>query len=86
MAKVGGVAAERLRSFVERIERLEEDKAALAADIREVYAEAKANGFDPKIMRQVIRMRKADADDLAAEQATLALYARALGLTREAAE
>ena len=86
MTKVGGIAAERLRSFVERIERLEEDKAALAADIREVYAEAKANGFDPKIMRQVIRMRKADADDLAAEQATLALYARALGLTREAAE
>ena len=73
MATVGGVAAERLRSFVERIERLEEDKAALAADIREVYAEAKANGFDPKIMRQVIRMRKADADDLAAEQATLAV-------------
>jgi uncharacterized protein (UPF0335 family) len=86
MAKVGGIAAERLRSFVERIERLEEDKAALAADIREVYAEAKAGGFDPKIMRQVIRMRKVDADDLAAEQATLALYARALGLAREAAE
>jgi uncharacterized protein (UPF0335 family) len=86
MAKVGGIAAELLRSFVERIERLEEDKAALAADIREVYAEAKAGGFDPKIMRQVIRMRKVDADDLAAEQATLALYARALGLAREAAE
>jgi uncharacterized protein (UPF0335 family) len=86
MAKVGGIAADQLRSFVERIERLEEDKAALAADIRDVYAEAKANGFDPKVMRQVIRMRKTDADDLAAEQATLALYARALGLAREAAE
>jgi uncharacterized protein (UPF0335 family) len=58
MAEVGGIAAERLRSFIERIERLEEEKAALAADIREVYAEAKSTGFDVKTMRQVIRLRK----------------------------
>ena len=53
MADVGGIAAERLRAFVERIERLEEEKAALAADIREVYGEAKANGFDVKTLRRV---------------------------------
>ena len=58
MAEVGGIAAERLRSFIERIERLEEEKAALAADVREVYAEAKSTGFDVKTMRQVIRLRK----------------------------
>ena len=86
MAKVGGIAAEQLRAFVERIERLEEEKAGLASDIRDVYAEAKANGFDVKVMRQVIRMRKQNSDDLAVEQATLELYARALGLAREAAE
>ncbi|MGB8273831.1 MAG: DUF2312 domain-containing protein [Alphaproteobacteria bacterium] len=86
MAKTGGIAANHLRSFIERIERLETDKAALAADIREVYAEAKAGGFEPKVMRKVIAMRKKDADDLAAEQATLDLYTRALGMAREAAE
>ena len=54
MADVGGIAADRLRSFIERIERLEEEKAALAADIKEVYAEAKGTGFDTKIMRQIV--------------------------------
>ena len=58
MVDVGGVAGERLRSFVERIERLEEEKVALSADIREVYAEAKGAGFDIKVMRQLIRLRK----------------------------
>jgi len=55
---VGDIAPAKLKSFVERIERLEEEKAALAADIREVYAEAKGNGFDTKIIRAVIRLRK----------------------------
>ena len=57
MADVGGVAADRLRSFVERIERLEEEKATIAADIKEVYAEAKGTGFDVKTLRQIIALR-----------------------------
>ena len=80
MAEVGGIAAERLRSFVERIERLEEEKAALAADIREVYAEAKSTGFDVKTMRQVIRRRKRDRDDRNEQEHLLDLYKQALGL------
>ena len=80
MAEVGGIAAERLRSFIERIERLEEEKAALAADIREVYAEAKSTGFDVKTMRQVIRLRKLDRDDRHAQEHLLDLYKQALGI------
>ena len=80
MAEVGGIAAERLRSFIERIERLEEEKTALAADIREVYAEAKSTGFDVKTMRQVIRLRKLDRDDREAQEHLLDLYKQALGL------
>ena len=80
MAEVGGIAAERLRAFIERIERLEEEKAALAADIREVYAEAKSTGFDAKTMRQVIRLRKMDRDDRQAQEHLLDLYKQALGL------
>ena len=74
MSDVGGIAAGQLRALVERIERLEEEKAALAADIREVYAEAKANGFDPKIMRQVIRLRKMETADRQEQEALLDLY------------
>ena len=80
MAEVGGIAAERLRSFIERIERLEEEEAALAADIREVYAEAKSTGFDVKTMRQVIRLRKLDRDDRHEQEHLLELYKQALGL------
>ena len=81
MNDVGGIGAERLRSFVERIERLEEEKAALTADIREVYAEAKGNGFDTKVMRQVIRLRKMETADRQEQEALLDLYKRAVGLT-----
>ena len=77
---VGGVTAGQLRAFVERVERLEDDKAALMADIREVYAEAKAHGFDVKTMRQVVRLRKIDSDDRAEQEALLDLYKRALGM------
>lgn len=63
MTEVGGIAGDQLRAYIERIERLEEEKAALAADVREVFAEAKGNGFDVKIMRQVLRLRKMDGDD-----------------------
>ena len=69
-----------LKSIVERIERLEEEKAALTSDIREVYAEAKGNGFDIKIMRQVIRMRRLDKADRQEQEAVLDLYLSALGM------
>ncbi|MEK9829009.1 MAG: DUF2312 domain-containing protein [Rhodospirillales bacterium] len=80
MTDVGGITAEQLRSYIERIERLEEEKAAIAADVREVYAEAKSNGFDVKIMRQVLRLRKLDHDDRSEQEALLDLYKRALGM------
>ncbi len=73
-------AADQLRSFITRIERLEEEKSALAADIREVYAEAKGTGFDAKVMRQVIRLRKMDGDKLQEQEALLDLYKSALGV------
>jgi uncharacterized protein (UPF0335 family) len=79
MAK-SGFAAGQLKSLVERIERLEEEKTALTADIREVYAEAKGNGFDTKIIRQVIRMRRLDKADRQEQEAVLDLYLSALGM------
>jgi uncharacterized protein (UPF0335 family) len=80
MAEIGGIAADKLRSFVERIERLEEEKSALAADIREVYSEAKGGGFDVRILRQVVRLRKLDQTDRQEQEALLDLYKRALDL------
>lgn len=80
MADVGGIEAGHLQSLVERIERLEEDKAALAADIRDVYAEAKASGFDVKTMRQVIKLRKMDNEDRIEQETLLDLYLSALGM------
>ena len=62
-SEVGGIAADRLRSLIERIERLEEEKAALGSDIRDIYAEAKSAGFDVKIMRAIIKLRKMNAAD-----------------------
>ena len=80
MAEVGGVAAERLKSFLERIERLEEERAAITGDIREVYSEAKAAGFDAKVLRQVVRLRKMDAQDRSEMEALLETYMRAVGM------
>lgn len=80
MTEVGGIAGDQLRAYIERIERLEEEKAALAADVREVFAEAKGNGFEVKIMRQVLRLRKMDGDDRAEEEALLDIYKRAIGM------
>jgi uncharacterized protein (UPF0335 family) len=74
MSDVGGIAADQLRSLIERVERLEEEKAVLVTDIREVYAEAKAHGFDPKIMRQVVRLRKMETADRQEQEALLDLY------------
>ena len=80
MAETGGVAAGQLRSFIERIERLEEEKKALSDDIRDVFAEAKGNGFDTKVMRQVIRLRKKEPAERQEEEAVLDLYMHALGM------
>jgi uncharacterized protein (UPF0335 family) len=80
MPDVGGIAGDRLKSFVERIERLEEERRALGNDIKEVYAEAKGTGFDPKIMRQVIRLRRMDKDDLDEQESLIDVYKRALGM------
>ena len=76
----GTLAAGQLRALIERIERLEEEKQTIATDIREVYAEAKANGFDPKIMRQVVRLRKQEVSERQEQEAILDLYMQALGM------
>jgi uncharacterized protein (UPF0335 family) len=80
MADVGGVAGERLRSFIQRIERLEEEKKTISDDVREVFAEAKSNGFDPKIMRQVLKLRKMEVADRQEQEALLETYLAALGM------
>jgi uncharacterized protein (UPF0335 family) len=75
-----GFAKEHLRSFIERIERLEEEKKALSDDIKEVYSEAKGTGFDTKVMRQVVRLRKMESADRQEQEAMLDLYLSALGM------
>jgi len=72
------VSALRLRSFIQRIEKLEEEKAALGADIREVYGEAKSTGFDPKIMRKVVALRKLDPADRQEQESLLGVYLAAV--------
>jgi len=74
------IAADRLRSLVERIERLEEERRALAADIRDVYTEAKSAGFDVKVIRQLIRLRRQDLAEVQQQQNLLDLYRRALDM------
>ncbi len=74
------VTSERLKSFIERIERLEEEKKGIADDIKDVFAEAKGTGFDVKIMRQVIRLRKMEANDRQEQEELLDVYMRALGM------
>ncbi len=83
MADSTGLVRGQLRSLVERIERLEEEKAALGADIREVYGEAKANGFDIKTLRRVVSLRKLDTSQREEEQALLETYLHALGMAGE---
>jgi uncharacterized protein (UPF0335 family) len=79
-AGTGEVNAGHLRAFVERIERLEEEKKALSGDIKDVYAEAKANGFDVRIMRRIVSIRKQDRDSRIEEETILDLYLAALGM------
>lgn len=74
------VAQDQLRAFVERIERMEEEKKAISEDIREIYAEAKGNGFDTKVLRMIIKIRKQDAAERAEQEALLDLYLTALGM------
>ena len=76
---LSGTAQGQLKSIIERIERLEEDKANVAADLKEVYAEAKGNGFDTKTLRKVVRFRKQDKAKRQEEEALLDLYLSALG-------
>lgn len=78
--RANSVAGERLKSFIERIEKLEEERAELGADIREVYSEAKGSGFDTKIMRQVVRLRKMEAAERAEMEELLDLYKEAIGM------
>ena len=80
MSEVQGVASDQLRAFVERIERLEEEKKDISEQIKEVMAEAKGRGYDTKILRKVISLRKRDADDIAEEEAVLEMYKAALGM------
>lgn len=78
MVQAGGVAGDQLRSFIERIERLEEEKKGIAEEIKEVYASAKAVGFDPKVMRKVISLRKMDQADRQEIEALLDVYLHAI--------
>jgi len=86
MSDIGGLAGDQLRTIVERIERLEEEKQAIADDIKEVYAEAKANGFDTKILRKVISLRKVEAAERQEQEAILDLYMAALGMVPSSIE
>lgn len=76
----GSVAADELRLLIERIERLEEEKKGIADDVRDVYSEAKSRGYDAKIMRQIVRLRKMESHDRAEMEAVLDTYKAALGL------
>jgi uncharacterized protein (UPF0335 family) len=79
-AEVGGIAADRLRSIIERIERLEEERKALAGDIKDIYSEAKSAGFDVKVIRQIISIRKKEPAEVEEQETLLDLYRRALGM------
>ena len=79
-ADPGGIAPDRLRSFVERIERLDEEKAAIARDIREIFSEAKGAGFDTKVMRQILRLRKMEKAARQELEELTDLYKHALGM------
>ena len=78
MTEVGGIAVDRLRSLIERIERLEEEKKAIAGDIRDIFAEAKSAGFDVKVMREILKLRKMDAADRDEKEFLLETYRKAL--------
>lgn len=78
--QVGGIAADRLRSIIERVERLEEERKALAADIKDVFIEAKSAGFDVRTVKQIIRLRKQEPAEIEEQETLLDIYRRALGM------
>ena len=86
MSDVHGVARDQLRSIVERIERLEEEKRSIADDIKDVYAEAKGNGFDTKALRRIVALRKQDQSERLDQEAVLDTYMAALGMLKVADE
>lgn len=79
-AEVGGIAADRLRSIIERIERLEEERKALGGDIKDIFVEAKSAGFDAKVIRQIIRLRKQEPAEIEEQETLLDIYRQALGM------
>ncbi len=79
-SKTAGIATDRLRSIIDRIERLEDEKKALASDIKDIYAESKSAGFEPAIIKQLIRLRKKEPAEVEEEETLLDLYRRALGM------
>ncbi|GFE97820.1 DUF2312 domain-containing protein [Gluconobacter sp. Gdi] len=79
-AVAGGIAADRLRSIIERVERLEEERKALSGDIRDIFAEARSAGFDVKVIRTIIRLRKQEPAEVEAQETLLQIYRRALGM------
>ncbi len=80
MTTVGGISGDYLKGYIERIERLEEEKATLAVDIRDVYAESKGNGFDVKILRTIIRLRKLSKPEMEEQETLIELYKSAIGM------
>ncbi len=80
MKDTGGVSGQRLKSFIERVERLEEEKKGIGEDVRDVYGEAKATGFDPKIMRKIVSLRKSNLEKRREESELLGLYMSAIGM------
>ena len=81
MAQVGGIAGEQLRAFIERIERLEEEKKDVQEQIKEVFSEAKGTGFDVRIMRQLLRLRKLRDNDRSEQEELLEIYKAAIGMS-----
>ena len=79
-AAVGGIAADRLRSIVERVERLESERKALSGDIKDIFTEAKSAGFDVKVIRQIIRIRKQEPSEVEEQETLLDIYRRAIGM------
>lgn len=80
MTEVGGIAADRLRSLIERIEHLEEEKKGIQNDIKDVFTEAKSAGFDPKIMKEILKLRKMNAADRDEQELLIETYSKALNM------
>ena len=78
--QTGGIAADRLRSIIERVERLEEERKALAGDIKDIFSEAKSAGFDVKTIKQILKLRKMDPAQVEEKETLLDIYRRALGM------